>query len=259
MSKPMNLLLVEDDPVEHEQFMNTVALKYRNNVSFIEMTGSSDNGIKLVKKYMPDGIILDLELHKGQGSGLEFLKGIKGAVPKPIIFVTTNTPSNLVYNLVRDMGVDFIYYKRQKGYSPEMVISNILDLWRAVGGEDNRPLYTEQKEKNDDFIQNRINEELDLIGVSIRHKGREYIAEAIQILLDNEQNSKTVFYQVADIANITYSSVIRAIQTAINNTWQSTEIGYLYEHYTAHIDVRTGVPAPTEFVRYYADKIRKEL
>ena len=31
------------------------------------------------------------------------------------------------------------------------------------------------------------------------------------------------------------------------------------EYYTARVNYETGVPTPTEFIYYYADKIRKEI
>jgi hypothetical protein len=56
-----------------------------------------------------------------------------------------------------------------------------------------------------------------------------------------------------------YSAIIRTMQTAINNAWESTAIEDLNVHYTARIDIRTGVPSPTEFIHFYADKIHKAM
>ena len=55
------------------------------------------------------------------------------------------------------------------------------------------------------------------------------------------------------------SSISRAMQTAINYAWRISSIDDLMTYYTARINHQTGVPTPTEFVYYYADKIRKYL
>ena len=47
------------------------------------------------------------------------------------------------------------------------------------------------------------------------------------------------------------------MQTAINNACRKSPIEDLMLHYKARINYETGVPTPTEFIYYYAEKIRK--
>jgi len=47
------------------------------------------------------------------------------------------------------------------------------------------------------------------------------------------------------------------MQTAINYAWRISPVEDLILHYKARINYETGVPTPTEFIYYYADKIRK--
>ena len=74
-NKPMKLLLIEDDKNECNKFIE-ISNK-RNDVEFVGITDSDIEGLKYVKRYMPEGIVLDLELNNGQGSGFEFLKEIR--------------------------------------------------------------------------------------------------------------------------------------------------------------------------------------
>jgi len=259
MNRPMALLLVEDDKTDCDRFVKIVNDKYKKHVRFIDITDSSTYAVKSVIHYMPDGVILDLELHKGEGSGIEFLKGIENVDPKPIIVVTTNTPSNLVYNLVRDMGVDFVYYKRQKTYNPEIVISNMLDLWAVQEIDDDdtveKPIVNSQEDIYE-RIKKEISNELDLLGVGIKYKGREYIQEAVFLMVSGKVKTyDELLNKVSYNAGVTYPSVIRAIQTAIFNTWDGTKKEIISKYYTAPIDVRIGVPSPTEFIHFYVDKI----
>jgi DNA-binding NarL/FixJ family response regulator len=264
-NRPMPLLLIEDDVADCIQFKNCV--NNRTDVTFVGMTGSSSEGLKYLQALMPEGIILDLELHKGTGSGLLFLAELKKAdlTIKPIIIVTTNSPSNIVYNHVRDFGVDMIFYKRQTDYCAEMVVNTMVSLrksWFAVG-RSNMPgdLHTiESPEEHRKRIMERIYTELDLIGIGVRYKGREYFEDAIFALINKEKNSSdAVIYQVAELRKATYSSVIRAMQTAINRAWETSSIEDLQKYYTARVNINTGVPSPTDFIHYYADKIRKTM
>lgn len=130
--KPMPLLLIEDDVAECVKFKDCA--NRRNDIIFAAMTGSSSEGLKYVKSRLPEGVILDLELHKGEGSGLMFLNDVKEAclTLKPLIVVTTNSPSSVVYNHVHEMGADLVFYKKQADYSPDMVINTLLALRKSL-------------------------------------------------------------------------------------------------------------------------------
>lgn len=112
--RPMSLLMVEDDIIEcniFKQYVNS-----RDDVRFIGVTNSSKEGIDLIKTYIPEGIILDIELSRGQGSGLELLSTIKeiNLDFRPVIIIITNTKSDLLTNYLHDYGVDFYFTKGKK-------------------------------------------------------------------------------------------------------------------------------------------------
>jgi len=71
----MKILIVEDDQNE----CNKVK-EYANKepkVSIVATTNSETEALKLVKKHHPEGIILDLELNDGEGSGFDLLDELK--------------------------------------------------------------------------------------------------------------------------------------------------------------------------------------
>jgi len=109
-------------------------------------------------------------------------------------------------------------------------------------------------------IMDRIETELDLIGISPRLKGRGYLEEAIYLLLSVEKDySDSVVKQIAVSHKHTYTTITRAMQTAINAAWDASPIEDLQLYYSAKVNYHTGVPAPTEFTYYYANKIRKTM
>lgn len=266
--RPMPLLLIEDDLSECVRYKDCT--NHRTNIRFVGMTSSSYEGIKLVQSHLPEGVILDLELHKGKGSGLQFLSDmdeLKLRV-RPIIIVVTNSASTLVYNYVHESGADLVFYKKQTDYSPDMVINSMLALRKSLYlTNDNAPPRNLQSiESPDDWrirVSDRINTELDLIGISAHLKGRNYLFEAIFLLLQakqtDQEGSLSVINQICNTHKRAYTSITRAMQTAINYAWKTSSIDDLQQYYTAKININTGVPSPTEFIYYYAEKIKRAI
>jgi len=264
-AKPMPLLLIEDDVSMCRKFMECA--NKRIDITFVGMTGRSDEGIKYVTDRLPEGVILDLELNWGRGSGLEFLKELNKAnlSLRPIVVVTTRNRSELVHETLHEYGVEWVFCKKQQGYSPEMVINHLLSLRPAlhtVQRGDLPPEYLtlETPEELRTRIVQRIDAELNQIGLSPGFKGTPYIREAIFILISKEKGeSEMVFHDVAAKFETRYNNVVRNIQAAIHDAWRHNDIEMLEKHYKAHIRDKSGVPSPTEFVHYYADKIRMTM
>lgn len=64
-SKPMTLLIIEDDKKECNKFIKFA--KSRDDVSIVKVTDSDIEGLRYFKARQPEGIILDLELNNGVG------------------------------------------------------------------------------------------------------------------------------------------------------------------------------------------------
>ena len=261
----MSLLIIEDDELECNKFKSYI--ESIENVKLIGVTNSSETGIEYFKTYTPEAIILDIELHEGQGSGIEFIEKLKEYTSdfRPIVVVTTNASSSLLYDKLHDEGVDLIFYKKQKDYSAKLVISSILSLRKALykfnASKSDEVIMLETKAEHENKISKKIDSELDLIGISSHLKGRKYIYEAIMYLLtkDNDSEKETVFNYLANKYKRSSSSIGRVMQTAINYAWRTSAPEDLEVFYTAKINYNTGVPTPTEFIYYYAQKIKKIL
>ena len=57
----------------------------------------------------------------------------------------------------------------------------------------------------------------------------------------------------------TSASVERAMQNAIDRAWKTTDITTLEEHFRAYVNPTKGVPTLTEFIYYYADKVKNSM
>ena len=258
--KKMKLLLIEDDVNECNKFKDA-ANKYEN-VEFVGMTNSATKGLKDVKRFNPDGIILDLELNSGEGSGFEFINELKNINlnVNPKIVVTTNVYSDSVYDYLHENKVDFIFYKKQENYSPEKVINTLLLLKQYT----TKPTNSTNDDTDEDTIKlitDKINEELDLIGVGTHLQGRKYLFDSIMFLLtEGDGNSKlSIIQYLTSKYKKANSTISRAMQNAILYAWRISSIEDLTKYYTAKVNYETGVPTPNEFIYYYVNKIKKSL
>ena len=256
----MKLLLIEDDINECNIYKEIE--KSRKDIKFVAITNSNIEGIKYFKERMPEGIILDLELNKGTGTGFDFLEEINKLKLKsrPKIIVTTNICSESVYDFLHKNNVDFIFYKKQDNYSQEKVINTML-LLQGYSNNTVKELKVENEETEIDKISEKINEELDLIGVSTHLQGRKYLYDAIYYIIENDKDTdkmSAVQYLVKKYKK-SNSTISRAMQNSILHAWRVSPIEDLSTHYTARINYETGIPTPTEFMYYYANKIKRML
>lgn len=258
----MRLLLIEDDTKECDIFRKIE--KRREDIEFVKITDSDIEGLNVVKNQEIDGIILDLELNKGSGNanGFDFLEQLKilKLAKFPKIVVTTNVFSDSVYEYLHKNGVDIIFYKKQVNYSHDNVINTLALLKGYNTNKPNEKLNIPDKENKMDKISDKINNELDLIGVSSHLQGRKYLHDAIYFILDkNEDTNSTVIQYLVKNYKKSSSTITRAMQNAILHAWRISSIDDLTKYYTAKVNYETGIPTPTEFVYYYADKISKNI
>lgn len=260
MNRPLSVLIVEDDQNACTRFV-----EYTNSISEVSIIGATNNAAKAlaqIRDCLPDAIILDLELHFGCGSGLQLLQDMRQLfLPlTPFILITTNNSSAITYEYARQLGADYILYKHQEGYSEESVIKFLLSMKNVI---QNRTQATHSKNtlvqspaaKEKQLIR-RISSELNLIGISPKAVGYQYLIDSIMIVIEKKtQNISTIIGQKY---GKTEGSVERAMQNAISRAWRTADIEALLVHYTAKINSEKGVPTVTEFIYYYANKIKND-
>lgn len=263
-SKIINVLLIEDDKADCIKFEKYI--KTRNDVKLIATTDSDIEGLELIKKNLPDVVILDIELHNGSGNAnsfglLEELYKIKLS-KKPKIIVNTVVSSNTVYDYLHNKGVDLIFYKKQQNYSIENVVNTLV----LLNGYSEDTSFTgniivEDTKENEEKISSLINDELNLIGVGLHMQGRKYLHDAIYYIITNNSNEERIsaVQYLTNKYKRSNSTISRDMQNAILHAWRVSSLEDLETYYTARINYETGVPTPTEFIYYYADKIKKIL
>lgn len=255
MKSTLKIMIVEDDDVTRNNYIDEC--KRTDNISIICATDSTEVAFNSVKEETPDAIILDLELHSGCGNGISFLKKLRSSEleRQPYVLVVTNNISSITHDMVRKSGADFIMTKTQKDYNAKMVLeflSSLQDSLKTSGDNSSENENATQKR-----LSEKIDKELDNIGISPKMKGREYLKTAIKMTCLKKRTN--ISAAVAEQFSKSSASVERAIQTAINHAWRITDVESLDKYYTAYINPKKGVPTVNEFIYYYADKINKEL
>ena len=260
--KVLKILLVEDEPAECTAIINSV--EKTDGIKLVGVTSSIEKAFIDVKDGLPDAIILDLELHKGEGDGIKFMERLQASdLVRPFILVTTNNSSRIIYDRVRGLGADFIMSKGQKDYSADYVISFLMSmkntiLYRKAKQSIHKEILDlEDREEITRRILKRIDTELDLVGINPKVLGRKYLGEAIQmIMVESIPNFCNI---IAKKYGKSAQSIDHAMSNAIKKAWTTSPIEDLLDLYTAKVNAEKGYPTCTEFVHYYARKIKNDL
>jgi DNA-binding NarL/FixJ family response regulator len=253
----MTFIILEDDLAiinEFEELSNT-----RDDIELIGTTNSSFDAIKLVKKLKPEAIIIDLELPNGFGTGFEFLIELRNTKLDfiPLVVVNTKVQPGMIYDGIHEGYADLVFYKAQADYKLEYVINSMVFSRRKenVIAPTTNTLKDIEAKKTIDLL----NKELDLVGISHKHTGREYIFQAILLMLENSPKTPREISPLPSLAKLhnTYASnITREINTAINYAWLNTDIDTLEKHYTAPLPKETCMPTPMELIYFYYKKIK---
>lgn len=261
MEKELTVLLVEDEQSECDEiaaYMDTL-----DDIALIGVTDRSDTALELIQDCLPDSVILDLELHHGSGNGLAMLRELRqlDLAKQPYVLITTNNSSAVTYDAARRLGADFIQSKHQAGYCSKTAVDFLRMMGPTILAQPTHTpaagsLKSDSPEKIRKRITQRICAELNQIGISTKVMGYQYLVDAIYIVMQGPT------YKLCSIIGNKYgktdSSVERAMQNAIAKAWKTMPIDDLFQHYTARISSEKGVPTVTEFIYYYANKIKNE-
>lgn len=258
MQKILNIIVIDGDvntSKHYREYTDTIKELY-----LIAVTNNSYHALDLVEKYTPDAIVLDLELNQGTGNGLTFLMELNAlSLPfKPFILVTTNNSSTVTYDCARQYGADFIMSKHQEDYSEQ----NVLEFLKMMRDSIHKNIRKQQPQystyevvtQKEQRITRIINMELNNIGINPKVIGYKYLTDAVQLVINGQ--TKNLCGIIGQKYSKTDSSVERAMQNAINSAWRSSNMEDQLKYYTARIHSERGVPTMTEFIYYYANKIK---
>lgn len=259
MRNELWILLIEDD-VE-----NCNALKeYIEPLDDVKLIGISNNveaALSLTKEYMPDAVLLDLELHQGSGTGLDYLANVKKLenFKYPFILIITNNTSEVTLSYARKLGADFIMTKYNSDYSAKSVVEflrSMKNIIQTPNYDSATPPPSASTAHHETLILDRIHREFDLIGINTKVLGYDYLAEAVILYMQNPNVNLTK--TIGERRGKSAPSIERAMQNAICYAWRHTSPEELEAHYKAFIRSDRGMPTLMEFISYYARKVHTD-
>lgn len=258
MNQDFMIMLIEDDTDTCNRFIDCI--DELEGVTLVCITDNSYDALQLVQEHLPDAIILDLELHNGAGNGLLFLQQLNElSLPhRPFILITTNNPSTTIHEYARQLKADFIMLKYQNDYSEKNAIDFLYMLRTTIMHHQEKERKDVSPSKHSAEQKKRLNRlislELNQIGINPKAIGYQYLMLAISLII--QDNSSHVCKIIAEEYGKTNASVERAMQNAISRAWRNSDIDDLLKYYTAKVESSRGEPTYTEFIHYYATKIK---
>ena len=256
MNDILSVLLIEDDIDACYEIQN--CFESANDIEIVSITNNAYEALEMVQSFLPNLILLDLELHSGGGNGLLFLTELRRlSLPfTPYILITTNNVSQITLDSARHLGADFILTKYEARYSAKYVLEFVKLMKPAIlsheAGTD-RIVPATPRILSKPNITQRIQRELNLIGISPKAVGFQYLIEAIRVTAEKPKSNLS--HTLAVTFGKSSASIERAMQNAINRAWQTNNPDELLKYYTARIRSDRGVPTMMEFIYYYAAKL----
>lgn len=259
MRNKLTILLIEDDQVATKELQNY--FDTCEDMAIVESTNDANISLKLVNSLLPNVILLDLELHQGNGNGLIFLSELSKMqlTHTPYVIVTTQNMSEVTLEQARQLGADFILTKYDASYSPEYIASTIRLMHAAILRKNTSvaQLVNATPAQVENLVERRIQREMELIGINPKNKGFNYLVDSIALYM---QDPNTNLCR-ALVGKYTKSekSIERAMQNAIKRAWDTSDIDDLLKYYTARVRPDKGFPTLMEFICYYSNKIKNDV
>jgi len=260
--KEMQLLLVDDEleyRLDFKEYISDLVPRLGYPLSLYLAEGELQ-ALDLIQKITFDAIVLDLELHQGDGDGINLLKKINSLnlSNKPYIVVATFISSPLTKETARTHGADYIFWKRKTDFSPALVMEHICVYFQSIYNIQPRKAYVDKNPSLKQVIEQRLNKN----GFTDDLLGKKYIIDAITIVIKSNDPDINLHSDVFPIISRRYkksiASINRAIESAINKAWSITDAETLTECYPLVVSGTKGTPTNKELIFHYAHYIKGE-
>ncbi|RBP45545.1 sporulation transcription factor Spo0A [Garciella nitratireducens] len=261
-------ILIADD---NRDFCN-ILKEFLEQQEDMEIVGTANDGmeaIKLVKKFQPDILVLDIIMPILDGLGvLEKLSSIN-LQKHPKVIVLSAVGQDKITQRAVEAGADYYVVKP---FDMEVFIKRIRELiddsFINQGSDNKRKNHfseyfttnSNEMNRNGNNIEAQITNIIHEIGVPAHIKGYTYLREAIKMVTENidllSAITKELYPSIAKKYNTTASRVERAIRHAIEVAWSRGRVDTINELFGYTINNEKGKPTNSEFIAMVADKLR---
>ena len=221
-----------------------------------EVVGAATDGVEaveLLKREMPDVVLLDLMLPKLDG--IAVLREASQLRPAPVCMVLTGFLTEYAATAAAGLGVRYFMAKPCKFSAVTERLTEILD----AEGQSRKQI----QRRADVNIEAMVTSVIHEIGVPAHIKGYQYLREAIKIAVNDMEVinaiTKVLYPQVAKAFSTTPSRVERAIRHAIEVAWDRGDLETLQRFFGYTVSNSKGKPTNSEFIALIADRLLLQL
>ena len=245
-------VLIADSQEEFSQGL-CAALKRADGFEVLGTAGDGEQAIRMIMRYKPDILVLDLMLSKRDG--ISVLKAIAGMEHPPKTLATSVFMTEYISTAAANLGVQYLMLKP---CDMEALVDRLEEI---RGGESLRNDQVRRLDKAN--IETMVTGIIHEIGVPAHIKGYQYLREAIIIAVNDmdviNAITKVLYPQVAKAFGTTPSRVERAIRHAIEVAWDRGDLDTLQRFFGYTVSNTKGKPTNSEFIALIADKLQLQL
>ena len=255
----IKVLVVEDEETVRQEYQEVI--KKHDKLFLAAETGVQEEALLILETGQIDAVILDLEI--SGGSGILLLSKIRQrGIKKPFIAVVTNVVSKVIYETVRNLGADYICYKGDKNYSPDIPFS-IIEISAPFQKAGTTPVIISDGQNSRirlEILRKNIETQMDLLGFSEKASGTVLIKEALFYILSQEIRHISVTTDIYPMLGRRFHSndknVEKNIRSVIERVWIDQPVDRLKEGYPFAWNQKTGRPTNAEFLYNMSKMIR---
>lgn len=231
----------------------------RFGITGIEETGNGADVLSLIKRFMPDVVMIDVWLPRLDT--VQIIKNAKqvftGAYPAPefIVYSCCSNP-----NLFEEAAEAGAAYCMQEPFDYHVLYERIERIRKHRQNAKNGVGGGAHAFPDHNDLETQVTGVIHKIGVPAHIKGYQYLRTAIMMTIEDNDliNSvtKILYPTVAKKYQTTSSRVERAIRHAIEVAWDRGDLDTLNQYFGWTIQNERGKPTNSEFIAMIADNLR---
>lgn len=228
------------------------ALKKHDMLEVVGIANDGEQAVRMIKQLKPDMLVLDLLLPKLDGIGI--LKEIHGMENRPVVVATSGFITDYVASASANLGARYLMLKP----CDICALAEIIEEYWCC----NEPRKASQQ-ITACKIETLTTDILRDISVPAHIKGYHYLREAIMIAVEDPDVinalTKVLYPQVARTFQTAPARVARAIQHAIEISWDRREQNTLHQIFGYTVNKREDKPSVAEFLAVIVDNIQRTM
>lgn len=240
-------IAIVDDNISYLKIMRDYLSHFRE----FDVIGTAENGVdafRIIQAEEPDIVLMDIAMPRLGGLGvLEKLQCLP-MKNKPQFIIVTALGQEKVSRLAVELGADFYMIKP---VDLDELVYNIRHLYSLKNFRDIRTIQPEKKADVRSESENQIRKMLDTVGVPDHLKGYDYIAYALQIIMEDlsciNAMKKQVYARISMKFDTIPSRVERVIRNAVELTWNRGNIDTLDRLFGVDATMDKPKPSNSEF------------